>query len=52
MEGGKWIKYLDLGEQMAPSTHSVQSHVKVFNADAKVKELIDQDSREWNKALI
>jgi hypothetical protein len=35
-----------------PSTYSIQSPVRLLHPQARVVELIDQDSRRWNAALV
>lgn len=35
-----------------PSTYHVQSPVKVLHSKAKVKELIERDTRVWNFELL
>jgi len=42
--GDRWI--------FSPHSNSIQSPVHILNRDAKVAEIIDQDSRWWNIPLI
>lgn len=44
MWGDKWIPM--------PSTFSVQSPINTLPADAKVKDLIDTDTKESNVSLV
>ena len=52
MGNGKNIKIF--GDKWLPSstTHTVQSPIRNLNSEAKVWELIDQDTNWWNIPLI
>ncbi|XP_041025384.1 uncharacterized protein LOC121265781 [Juglans microcarpa x Juglans regia] len=42
--GQKWL--------LSPSTYCVQSPISILDANSKVRDLIDEDSKDWNEGLI
>jgi hypothetical protein len=42
--GDKWI--------MTPTSYTIQSPIRILDSDARVRQLIDEDSRWWNTPLI